>query len=260
MKFLRILLRVLIVLVVVSSIIYGIYFYNTEIHKEELYLERTIIQGNTLLTTEEISEIASIPQKGTPMKSIDKKSIENRIKSLEYIDSVSVETDDQHLKIIVTEEQPISYIVTNDGTLQYISLKSKILPLRQFESSLDLPIIQGIKSPTDSTSKPLLLEAISLVNGIRNYGDNYIYTITSEIVYKPEIRAFLIVTSEKQEILIGNSNNLDNKLQKLLYFWNADKISTAATRSKTIDLRWNGQVILKSKKAIQVDTETLKTA
>ncbi len=260
MRFLRILLRVLIILVVLSTIVYGIYFYNSEIHKQELYLERTIIQGNTLLSTEEISEIATIPLKGTPMSSIDKRGIENRIKTLDYIDSVSVETDEKSLRIIVKEEQPISYIVTNDGSINYVSLKSKILPLRQLYPSLDLPIIQGIKSPSDSASSTLLNEAISLVNGIRNYGDNYIYTITSEIVYKPEIRAFLIVTSEKQEILIGNSNNLDNKLQKLLYFWNADKISTAATRSKTIDLRWNGQVILKSKKAIQVDTETQKTA
>jgi hypothetical protein len=260
MKFLRILLRVLIVIVFLASIGFGVYYYNTEYQKKEKYLVKTIVQGNLLLSTEEVLEIATVPLKGTPLPSIDIKGIENRIKGLEYIDSVSVEIDDQNLRITVKEEQPISYITLNDGSLKFLTHNASVLPLREIFPTVDLPVVQGIKFPLDSTVKPLLKEAVSLVNGIRNYGDNYIYTITSEIVYKPEIRAFLIVTSEKQEILIGNSNNLDDKLQKLLYFWNADKISTATTRSKTIDLRWNGQVILKSKKPNQVDPVTIKTA
>jgi len=247
MKFLRILLRIAIVLVTIGTISYSVFYYLYEFNQEEKNLEKTIVQGNNLLSSEEILEIASIPLKGTPLKSIDVKGVESRIQSIAFIDEVKVEIYNQNLIISVKEEQPISYIVLDDGTIQFVSEKAKILPLRQIFPILDLPVIQGIKVKSDTTTKILLQEAVSIVNGIRNYADNYIYTITSELVYKPELRTFLIVTTDKQEILIGNLNNLDYNLQKLLYFWNADKISTAVTGLKTIDLRWSGQVILKSK-------------
>ncbi len=211
--------------------------------KSHLVVQRVIVDGANHLQAREVVDISTIKPQALISK-IDIHEIEEKLLSYPLVKTAKVESQlPDAMRITITEREP--FAVVSGKPLLYVDSEGVLLP-RLAALQFDLPLVSGIEG-LDSLQlgrqipRPEMFLAIAVLKQALSVGW---YHDISEIKVGNDGEIMLFSMDSGVPIFIGKSD-IANKLQRLQTFWkNYVKDGTAA-QLRYLDLRFDGQVVVK---------------
>ena len=204
------------------------------------------VTGNSFVSTEEIkAKVNSVIQNSTN-ENLKMKKIEAKILENPFIVSVHASRKNSfELNIEILERIPAAIVSDQAGNLNFIDSTGFLLPYRIFPDMEDFIVIRNIsnKNKIDSVH---CLAVIRVLNALKSVNYSLLYNFISEIVVDTASSNITMITSDDaSKIIFGNTEQLNNKLDKLMEFLPGRQVSPGSTPS-LIDVRWADQVVLNS--------------
>ena len=211
--------------------------------RSQLVVERIIVDGARHLQAKEIVALSGIQPQSLIVR-IDQHEIEHKILQHPLIKSVKVESQlPDAMRITVVEREP--FAVVSGKPLLYVDSEGVLLP-RLPAMQFDLPLISGVPG-IDTVKlgqlvpKPEIVLAISVLKQSQAVGW---YHAISEIKVGNDGQIMLFAMDSGVPIFIGK-DDVANKLQRLQSFWKNYVKDGTASQLKYLDLRFEGQVVVK---------------
>jgi len=188
---------------------------------------------------------------GYPFKSINEYSIELAIKKHPSIDYAQVKsTAKGYLLIDVTQRQPVVRVLNNDGSGYYIDSKGKLMPLSN-NYTTRVPVLTGnfVKSfskyrkqnLTTEKSDSLLRNVFELALALKE--SPYWLAMTDQLYVDEKGRLCIIPKIGADEIILGQNRNFAKELELLTTFYTEVLPVVGWEKYKTIDIRFNRQIV-----------------
>jgi cell division septal protein FtsQ len=210
----------------------------------ELLVERLDIRGNRILTGKELVALAKVPI-GTPLYDVDLLEIRSRVCVNPYVaDAVVAHDLPATIKIAIREREPLAILGGPEPF--YVSVEGYILPPVNSKEVFDLPIITGaeqsqpikagmkIASENFKAAVEILSEAAVL--------DCDLYHLISEInIGSLEPTVYM---AEQGIPVFFRKDSIHAQLVYLLSFWNQRVRQQGSERVRSVDLRFDGQVVV----------------
>jgi len=183
---------------------------------------------------------------GEPMARINIGSMETELSKMNAVQKAEVFTDLKgNLSIEITQRKPIARIFMEDGKSGYIDESGQWMDLSEkFTARVivingNLPELDKSIAATEKKSnwKPLYF----LTQSIRN--DEFLNAQFEQIYVKKDGDIVLIPRVGRHSILLGNTEGLDNKFDKLKLFYKDGIAKVDWNKYKQIDLRYKDQVV-----------------
>jgi cell division protein FtsQ len=175
----------------------------------------------------------------------DLKILENRFSALPQLRQAQVWVGvDQTLFVDLKQRNAIALIENNKGEHLYLDAEGVLMPSGLGDPSHclfvngHLPLRSSEESIEDS---PMLAEIFSLVSFIHNH--NVWAPLIQQIYVLPDTQFVLIPSMGSHEILLGNIEFAEKKLNKLYHFYRFVLSEEGWNLYKTIDLRFAGQIV-----------------
>lgn len=173
---------------------------------------------------------------GKQLKDINTYSIEQAILSNQLIKSAEVfVTSKGGIKAIVAAKNPILRIMPETGDSYYVDSEAKTMPLTK-NLVVSLPIATGAVKE-DFAKKDLFRFAVFLRN------NDFWNTQIEQINVLPNQDVELIPRIGDHKILLGNLDNFEEKLDRLLTFYQKGLNETGWNRYSLINLKYDKQVV-----------------
>lgn len=178
-------------------------------------IQEVEVEGNIIINADTIVSLSELAKDQNIFKFINKK-VETKIKEIPYVEDVEVKRVlPNKIKINVNERERKYNIEFMNG-YAYIDNQGHILEIS--ENKLDLPVIQGCKTPEENivAGKRLEKEDLEKLETVIQImttweKDNIEQKITSiDITNKMEYTMY--IEQEKKKIYLGDSSNLSNKI------------------------------------------------
>lgn len=199
-------------------------------------------KGNTLLNKEFVTDILAnkkISPQGQTISKINLNKIEQVVGANAYIDSVQCYFTPKHnLCISVIPRKPVMHVIT-DETEYYMDANGNVMPTGNF--NLDLCLMTGNISV--KMAKDKLLPLASFLDSNEPWKDEI-----QQVNVIDEQHIELIPQTGEHRIRIGNGNNIQEKMDKLLLFREEGLDKVGWNKYSYIDLSYNGQVVCTKKK------------
>jgi cell division protein FtsQ len=226
--------------------------------KQFLTVEKIEVEGNYILQQEEVICLANIPL-GNELYMISLDSVRMRLMAHSYIDDVHISRILPNIiHIQLTERKPIASVMVNK--LYYVDKNGRMLPKISTDVIMDLPIITGVN-----------IDAASIMPG-RRIPNNDIYTAVQILDtlsnLNTEINDFIseLNLNYGNDVIIYSSDygvpiNLgrDEYQKRILLtfaFWKEVVSKRGAENLKCVDVRFNDQVVVVWKDAINKTSDT----
>jgi cell division protein FtsQ len=181
---------------------------------------------------------------GTPIASIPLGSLENEFKQIAWIKNANFYFDNQNILHVKIEQRiPIARIFTQSGNSFYMDAEGIRLPLKQL-SVLELPIFTGFTSDAEKLSSPdsaLLKDVLTFSQIIQQ--DSFFNAQIAQIHINPSGQFELVPTIGDQIVLIGSTNHLKDKLNRLYTFYKKILVPSGINAYQYIDCRFDNQVV-----------------
>jgi hypothetical protein len=236
--------RLLTVLIIVGGVFALAYMW-----KSKQRLQIITILGIKTLTEQEILERTGIEQDEHPyLREIQLAEIRLKIKQHPFVRSAIV-AHGENGKIIITIEErlPIAALKAGNGELKYIDRDGVVLPYRLFSVVSDVPIVHGIES-NGKIDTGIISNLVLILKELQNTNDGELYQAMSEIFYQQPTNSFVLRSTESGiSINLGKTYDLPQKFEHLFRFWTSEFPRLEKKSIEYIDLRWEGQVVLKKK-------------
>jgi cell division protein FtsQ len=212
--------------------------------KGELLVERIDIRGNHILTEKELVALAKVPT-GTPLYDVDLLEIRSRVRVSAYVaDAIVVHDLPAAIKITIRERKPVAILGGSEPF--YVSAEGYVLPPVNSKEVFDLPVITGMEQPQSikagmkiasenfDAAVEILSEAAAL--------DGNLYHLISEInIGSLEPTVYV---SDQGIPIFFRRDSIRAQLVYLLSFWNQYVRQQSPERVRSIDLRFEGQVVV----------------
>ncbi|MFZ7115367.1 MAG: cell division protein FtsQ/DivIB [Bacteroidota bacterium] len=198
--------------------------------------------------------------KGKPLSSINISLLEKIINTNPFIADAEVfSTIDGKIKIEVKQRKPVVRIVNVRDESFYIDDQGEFMPLSK-EYTARVAIANGFIFDTESERRVTLYDGekrdtaikLSRIDEIFHVAD-YIYhhefwnAQIEQIYVNAEGDIELIPRVGSQNIVLGSSEKLEKKLNKLFLFYREGLNKTGWNKYKTINLKYEGQVVCTKK-------------
>lgn len=172
-----------------------------------------------------------------PTNQIEIKKIEYTLSKIPQIKSVNVYFSISKALVIEIEQRtPILRIITNEGKSYFITDDFIKIPLSAHYSPYITPVTGNVNAKMD---KKLYAVAVYVNNNSfwKDQIQQYFVDENANISFIP--------TTGAHEVILGDTNNLDEKFKKLEIFYLKGLNKTGWEKYKTINLKFKGQVICK---------------
>ena len=211
--------------------------------KETLTIQRVAVSGAHIIAAKDIVALANI-QPQAAMYETDLFAVQLRLLAQPIIKTAVVTRElPNALYIEIVEREPIAAL--GNSQLSYIDSEGMILP-HVSSTTFDLPIISGIAgldtarfghvfNQSDIVDAIHILESAQAVN---------MYRAISEVSMNNGGDIILYSNEAGVPIVIGRGD-IENKLVKLESFWNQYAKSDVIAQLHSVDLRYEGQVVVK---------------
>jgi cell division septal protein FtsQ len=210
----------------------------------ELLVERLDIRGNRILADKELVGLAKVPM-GIPLYDVDLLEIRSRVRLNPYVaDAVVAHDLPSTIRITIRERKPMAILGGPESF--YVSAEGYVLPPVNSKEVFDLPVITGvgqsqsvklgmrITSENFKAAVQIFSEAIAL--------DRDLYHLISEInINSPEP---IVYTAEQGIPIFFRKDSIRTQLVYLLSFWNQCVRQQGSERVRSVDLRFDGQVVV----------------
>jgi cell division protein FtsQ len=212
--------------------------------KTSLKVRRVEVQGNRLVGTNEVLQLAQIST-GTPLYNADLSVIQRNVSSHHYVKDVVVERDlPGTVRVVVRERVPIA-IVTRSETV-YLDEDGVVLPRTIAKTLFDLPVISGVPAalsmPLGSRTKQEdVAEALEILSALRLLSRELSHNI-SEVRLRDGHDLVLFAAEGGIPIIFGRGETAQ-KLVRLENFWNTIVRTRGPQHLQYVDLRYEDQVV-----------------
>ncbi len=182
---------------------------------------------------------------GHPISEFDLKALERKVTSSPYVSGASLFFDNkQNLEIHVTPRRPLIRIINNIGVGFYVDENGHILPLSSTFTPRLLVATGSIYSSdfnTTRVTKSKRYDLIDLVNKINK--DQLLKASIGQVEVNENGEMTLFLNLTNHPVLLGKSDNLDEKLSRLKIFTKEIWCKVGWDTYDKIDVRWDRQVI-----------------
>lgn len=211
-----------------------------------LKVERIIVEGARILSAKDVASMTGI-QPQAPLASVDLFAVYQRLMHQPYIKSVWLSRQyPKTIYIAVIEREPVA--VLSESQLRYVDEDGVVLPRIESAVKFDVPFITGIAG-VDSVREgekiysEEMMRAIEILKTASAMGTSQ---LISEINMNNAGEVQLYTVDGGVQIILGR-DNYDVKFSKLQTFWNEFVKTSDVSRLLYIDLRFEGQVVVKWK-------------
>jgi cell division protein FtsQ len=224
-----------------------------------LYIRIDYGQADVLVTTADIDSLILKTNgriKGKSLWQINTEKIEKPVRSQPYVESASVYmTYNGDVIVDVIQRKPILRIITNGYQSLYIDGKGEFLPLNP-NNPARVIVATGFISDSLLRKAPHNIE--SLLNDSSGNAGNLasLYRLALFLAGDPFFRAQieqiyvrqdgdieLIPKVGDQVILLGNTNDLDDKFRRLYVFYRLGLNETGWNKYNLINIKFKNQVV-----------------
>jgi cell division protein FtsQ len=212
--------------------------------KEQLSIREIRVNGEHILSAREILDLAGI-ERTQKLYGLDINAVRRRVESNPYIQSASVTRDVPGTVVItVHERSPVAAIVA-DRTV-YLDDSAHVLPPVKSSLLLDVPILTGVITPSESTTAPGapasgVREALAFLDTARAFGDDLYHRISE--VHIAADGGLICYTAEQGVPVIIGRGEFAAKLARLDAFWKEYVAREGARALEYVDLRFENQVV-----------------
>lgn len=173
---------------------------------------------------------------GKQLKEINTLSIQNAILEDDLIKSAEVFiTSDGGIRAVIQERIPILRIISSGGENYYVDEDGHRMTLSKYNTAY-IPLATGDIKESFATSD---LYKFALFLSKNKFWNAQI----DQIVVHPDQEVSFISRVGNQEVLIGNLNNVETKLEKLKIFYAKALPSTGWGRYSKINLKYDNQIV-----------------
>lgn len=211
-------------------------------------LRSIAVVGTLVLDSAEVAGQLAIPER-TSLSGIDLGELERRLAAHPFIRSGMIWRDAEGLVVEIEERSPVAVTIM-DGRAVYLDDRGTPLPFRFGVATPDVPLLEGIsdRGEIDSTA---LAETIEVVRMIRE-GGSFLARQTSTIARDPKGEYSLRLVDGDVFVRLGELGAIRQRLPKLELFLDQVLLEQGATRFASIDLRWQGQVVVRYREGREV--------
>ncbi len=214
-------------------------------HSTTLRLSDVDVEGNRLVTTDEILKLAPV-RKGQNITGIDLLDIQKAIEVHPYIETALISRRfPSTLRIDIVERVPVAFL--NGTHLFAVDETGFLLPRLKSVALHGLPIITGIdnfrENPGAMVESDRVIQAINLFNLIRSV-DSGLYQNLSEVHYDNR-KGFLVNFNDARFPAYFGFGGFYEKARKLQAFFARVKEEKRYGSLKYVDLRFREQVVAK---------------
>ncbi len=177
------------------------------------------------------------------LKELNLRDLEDALRKHPQIYDADVyRKNDGVMEVKVFQKNPIFRVFTQNHQSFYLGLHGDEIPLSEhFTARIPVVLIQKDKVNVKALSSQLL----SLYAGLK--GNSFMYTMVDQIVLDENGAFTLIPVMGDFKIILGTTDNLESKLKRLELLYKKKLIHKGWDYYKTIDLRFEGQVIAQKK-------------
>ncbi len=204
------------------------------------------VQGCSAIEAGEILDLADIPLDSLRFDQIDFDEVEQRVEQHPFVHSASLMSRGaDELALRIRERVPAAYLVHRARGLHFIDDEGEILQHRFTSQSWDLPVLSGFEAE-DGFNRAALDDALALGRRLRAAGD-HVFAGISEIRRENNGNFTLICADGATPIYLGRNFADADQIGKLRAWWRTPERRDSTVKFDYIDLRWNGQLVVKKR-------------
>lgn len=241
----KILLLGVLLLLILGYLVFAFVCINQE-EKNAKIEEIKVVMTNPQFHFVDKKEILKLAEKqlgrldGVLIDSINKNSLENTIKVNPYVEDVQVfRTATNACKIEITQRSPILRVWT-EGNSYYLDKEGYKMPTGIQYAAL-VHVYRG--HIVEAFAKKALLQFQKYIDRNPFWSEMIDY-----VMVNPKEELTLYLRTESGKIYLGRSENIAEKLDKLLLFINKVGKHNGMENYESVDLRFDNQVVVKKRK------------
>lgn len=205
-----------------------------------------IRKGDILLTIERSFGYAL---ERLPIVSVDVERLERVLEKDPFILDADVYVDARNrVNIEVEQREPILRIIDNNQLNYYLDRDGKKMPLSNHFAARVLVATGNIPPfvpDFEKREKHVLKDLYFITKTIRE--DAFMNALVEQIYVSNRGEYSIVPKIGDQKIILGSINNLDEKIERLKIFYKEALPYEGWQKYKTIDLRYEGQVVCKKR-------------
>jgi cell division protein FtsQ len=229
-----------------------------EIECKELKVSLNDEAGLQFVTKQDVMELFSSKTsavEGKAISRLDIRNMEKKVMSNPHVRKAEVFTGiDGGITIEVEQRVPVLRVINHGNEHFYVDMEGSFMPLgRDFNSRV--PVVTGyvfdgldqrnldfaVRHGSVDSIKPILTQVFEIASFIRN--DQFWDAFIEQIYVNQKNEIELIPRVGDQIILLGSSENLEEKLNNLMKFYKEGAGRTGWNTYSTINLKFKGQVV-----------------
>ncbi|MDH3244783.1 MAG: cell division protein FtsQ/DivIB [Saprospiraceae bacterium] len=210
-----------------------------------------LTDGNDLITVDEIKDkilsVFEFDLVGLEIEYLDIQYVEKVLKDEAFIVDADAYLDRHNvLHIDLKQRTPILRVMDFQGNNYYVDAEGVKLPLSE-NFTARVPVITGVPMTHDDfdSGKTQLCQVYRLIRYVRN--DPFLNAWLEEVHVPREGEMVLIGNIGKFPVIIGDAQELEEKLNKLKVFFQHGQEEVNWNKLESIDLRFATQVVTKRK-------------
>ncbi|MEO8854274.1 MAG: FtsQ-type POTRA domain-containing protein [Ginsengibacter sp.] len=222
------------------------------------------IQNNYFLGKRDVQDILqSVNGKkltGESIHSLDLSAMESRLEKNQWIKTAEIFFDNSNvLQVKIVEREPIARIFFNSGSSFYIDSSLTRLPLSE-KFSARLPVFSSFPDVNKSFSKQdsTLLTGIKILSEYLNTHPFWMAQI-DQLNITTDNTFELIPKLGNQLIRFGDTQNYEEKFNKLLAFYQQVETKVGWNKYSVLDVRFRNQVVGVIRDAAEIKSDSLKS-
>lgn len=253
-------LNILLWVIILAGVIFAVGFINKKHESQTLKKVYVNIQSDEIDNFIDDEDIQTILNEiydtitGQSFADIDIESIERLIDNNEYIKSSDVHaTIDGTIEIEVILREPIVRVINKEGQECYIDTEGRIMGLHKSKVSHVLIASGNIRDSLSGITNINILNSgdtqmdndLSKVFKLASYiaNDEFYDAMIEQIYFNPNGDIELIPKLGNHIIILGDTNDLDMRMNKLMAFYQKGLRNMDWYKYKTINLKYYNQVV-----------------
>lgn len=174
--------------------------------------------------------------------SVDLKKMERVLATNPWVESAQVFIDNQrYLNINVVQRVPQLRVFDQIGNSYYIDTAKHILPITDQYTHYEILFVNVPEIKEDSIGLVLKTKMLTLAKKIK--ADTFWQAQTAEIIVRDRNNFEIIPVLGNQRIIIGDTNNLKQKLENIFAFYKKIENKIGWDKYEVIDARFENQIV-----------------
>jgi len=182
-----------------------------------------------------------------PLKSISLVTLEKSLEKDQWIGDAELYFDREDvLHVIIEERTPIARVFTTGGRTFYMDSSAHQMPVIE-RTGIRVPVITGFPNSNKFNSKDsVLLTDVKKVAWFI-YSNEFWNAQVGQVDITPERKFELIPVIGDHIIRLGNADNLENKMSRVLLFYKHVLSKVGFNKYSAIDVQFDAQVVAVNK-------------